>query len=74
MISSELEVDAPFKFGIGGEVFDVDLAEGEDEALQDTVEVAPVADGVPPVTRTVRPVKLKCTMSVVAVVMRRGSF
>ncbi len=29
--SSELEVNVPFKFGIGGEVFDVDLAEGEAE-------------------------------------------
>jgi TPR repeat protein len=34
--SSELEVNAPFKFGIGGEVFDVDLAEEEDALLPET--------------------------------------
>ncbi|WP_395744219.1 hypothetical protein [Prosthecobacter sp.] len=28
--SSELEVNTPFKFGIGGEVFDVDVAEGDE--------------------------------------------
>ncbi|MDI1310915.1 hypothetical protein [Prosthecobacter sp.] len=65
VISSELEVDVPFQFGIGGDVFDVDLAEGEEEALQETVEAEPVADGVPPVTRTsrrgylLRPITLK---------------
>jgi len=31
--SSELEVNVPFKFGIGGEEFDVDLAEEEDALL-----------------------------------------
>jgi TPR repeat protein len=41
VISSELEVDVPFKFGIGGEVFDMDLAEEEEAPLQETVEVAP---------------------------------
>lgn len=39
VISSELEVNVPFKFGIGGEVFDVDLAEGEEVPLQERTEV-----------------------------------
>ncbi len=39
VISSELEVKVPFKFGIGGEVFDVDLAEGEEVLLQEPEEV-----------------------------------
>lgn len=48
VISSELEVNVPFKFGIGGEVFDVDLAEGEEAPLQERVEVEPgvAAEGV----------------------------
>lgn len=40
VISSELEVEAPFKFGIGGEVFEVDVAEGEAEVpLREGAEV-----------------------------------
>ena len=35
VISSELEVNVPFKFGIAGEVFEVDLAEEEDALLQE---------------------------------------
>ncbi|OYW72089.1 MAG: hypothetical protein B7Z37_25880, partial [Verrucomicrobia bacterium 12-59-8] len=34
--SSELEVNVPFKFGIGGEVFDVDLAEEVEAPLPET--------------------------------------
>lgn len=45
VISSELEVDVPFKFGIGGEVFEVDLAEGDEESKDETVEAAPDAGG-----------------------------
>ncbi len=44
VISSELEVNVPFKFGIGGEVFDVDLAEGEEVPF---VEPSPEVEGVP---------------------------
>lgn len=44
VISSELEVNVPFKFGIGGEVFDVDLAEGEAETLREDGEVEPIPD------------------------------
>lgn len=57
VISSELEVDVPFKFGIGGDVFDVDLAEEEEaEApLPEPVETqAGGADETPPETRTSR--------------------
>ncbi len=62
VISSELEVDAPFKFGIGGAMFDVDVAEGDEEVLQET---EPVTDEVPLVTRPsrrgylLRPITLK---------------
>lgn len=38
VISSELEVNTPFTFGIGGEVFEVDLAEGEEEPLREPEE------------------------------------
>jgi len=41
VISSELEVNAPFKFGLGGEVFDMDLAEEEEVPLQEAVEAEP---------------------------------
>jgi len=43
VISSELEVEAPFKFGIGGEVFDVDLAPEGEESLQAMPETEPGA-------------------------------
>ncbi|MBB5033464.1 hypothetical protein [Prosthecobacter vanneervenii] len=39
VISSELEVNVPFKFGIGGEVLEMNLAEGEEEALMEADEV-----------------------------------
>ncbi|WP_395737737.1 hypothetical protein [Prosthecobacter sp.] len=45
VISSELEVNVPFKFGIGGDVFDVDLVEGEEEAPVE--EKAMVMEAVP---------------------------
>ncbi len=56
VIASELEVEAPFKFGIGGEVFDVDLAQEGEEALQEMPEAEPgaVAEGVTTGTRTSR--------------------
>ena len=38
VIASELEVNAPFKFGIGGEIFEMDLAEGEEELLPEPEE------------------------------------
>lgn len=49
VISSELEVDVPFTFGIGGDVFEVDLAEGDEELLPE-----PVADDAPVVARPSR--------------------
>lgn len=55
--SSELEVNVPFKFGIGGEVFDVDLAEGKEEVpLQERAEAEPGvgAEGAPAGPRTSR--------------------
>ncbi len=52
VISSELEVEVPFKFGIGGEVFDVDVAEEEEGALKE--ESGPVAGGAPTGARTSR--------------------
>ena len=54
--ASELEVEAPFKFGIGGEVFDVDLAQEGEETLQEMpeVEVGTVADGATTGTRPSR--------------------
>ena len=41
VVSSELEVNAPFRFGIGGDVFEVDLAEEEAAPLQEAVEAVP---------------------------------
>ncbi len=38
VISSELEVDVPFKFGIGGDEFDIDLGSEEEAPLQEAVE------------------------------------
>lgn len=56
VIASELEVEAPFKFGIGGEVFDVDLAQEGEETLQEMpeVETGAVADGATTGTRPSR--------------------
>jgi TPR repeat protein len=56
VISSELEVEAPFKFGIGGEVFDVDLAPEGEETLQEMpeTELGAVADGAMTGTRPSR--------------------
>lgn len=54
VISSELEVNAPFKFGIGGEVFDVDLAEGEEAPPQETAADAQGAETSPPGVRPSR--------------------
>lgn len=48
VISSELEVNVPFKFGIGGEIFDIDLAAEETEPL-------PVEETPPPAARTEAP-------------------
>ena len=47
VISAELEVNAPFKFGIGGEVFDLDLATADEAPLPETAEAEPEtgADG-----------------------------
>ncbi len=55
VISSELEVDVPFKFGIGGEVFDMDLVEEEEVPLPEPVEVqGGGTDEAPPETRPSR--------------------
>ncbi|WP_395752070.1 hypothetical protein [Prosthecobacter sp.] len=40
VISSELEVNVPFKFGIGGEVFEMDLVEDQDALPEEKWEVA----------------------------------
>lgn len=60
VIASELEVNAPFRLGIGGEVFDVDLAEGEVMASQEAVAGAAVP-GTRPSRRgyLLRPISLK---------------
>ena len=64
--SSELEVDVPFKFGIGGEVFDVDLALEETPQYETPVaEPEEGAAGAPPGPRPsrrgylLRPITLK---------------
>ncbi|OYW77179.1 MAG: hypothetical protein B7Z37_05375 [Verrucomicrobia bacterium 12-59-8] len=55
VISSELEVEAPFKFGIGGEVFDVDLAQEETPQYETLVaEPDDGAHGAPTGTRPSR--------------------
>ncbi len=66
VISSELEVDVPFKFGIGGEVFDVDLAEGEEpleeavvEASEAGTEGAPTGPRVSKRGYLLKPISLK---------------
>ncbi|MBN8419527.1 MAG: hypothetical protein J0L73_11465 [Verrucomicrobia bacterium] len=67
VISSELEVNVPFKFGIGGDVFDVDLCEEDRTVLPEPAGVEPgvVGDGGQQGGRTsrrgylLRPITLK---------------